>query len=57
MILFNNCFSIVFLTANFLGMLYLNFSLIKDNKIEKNVNTLEITPAEYSLTLVHTEKQ
>lgn len=57
MILFNNCLFILFLTAYFLGMLFLKFSLIKDNKIEKNMNTLEIIPAEYSLMLVHTEKQ
>lgn len=58
MILSNNWFCIVSLTAYFLGMLLLKFSLIKDNKIVKSMNTLEVTPAaEYSLMLVHTEKQ
>lgn len=48
----------IILTAYFLGMLFLKFSLIKDNKIVKNMNTLEVTSAaEYSLMLVHTEKQ
>lgn len=57
MVLFNNCFVILFLTAYFLGMLYLNFSAIKANKIEKKMDTLEVISAEYSLALVHTEKQ
>lgn len=35
MVLFNNWFVILFLTAYFFGMLYLNFFAIKDNKIEK----------------------
>jgi len=42
MVLFNNCFVILFLIAYFLGLLYLNFSAIKDNKIEKKMNTLEL---------------
>lgn len=42
MVLFSNCFVILFLTAYFLGMLYLNFSAKKDCKIEKKTNTLEV---------------
>lgn len=57
MVLFNNCFVILFLTAYILDILYLNFSAIEDNKIEKKMNTLEAISAEYSLALVHTEKQ
>lgn len=58
MILSSNCFFMIFLTAYFLGMLVLKFSLIKDNKIVKNMNTLEVaSAAEYSLMLVHTEKE
>lgn len=57
MVLFNNCFVILFLTAYFLGMLYLNFPAIKDSKIEKKMNPLEVISAEYSLELAHTEKQ
>lgn len=38
MVLFINCFVILFLAAYFLGMLSLNFSAIKDNKIEKKPN-------------------
>lgn len=57
MVLFNNCFVILFLTAYFLDILYLNFSAIKDNKTEKKMNILEAISAEYSLAFVHTEKQ
>lgn len=57
MVLFINCFVILFLAAYFLGMLSLNFSAIKDNKIEKKPKMLEVTSAEYSLAVLHTDKQ